>query len=181
MTVLDFVSNYEQLTSPELKEKFLKSGLNVKSYLPVTQKIFLAETICKHSMWDKDEKCIEINSPVRSILTARAIISAYTGLTGTTDSWCDEYDALSRSGLMRAIMNQIPELELAEFHTIVDMTCRDAITNFTEPHNFISHKISELKEVLVRVFEPLVSTAKAYIEKADTSEADDADTTDVAE
>lgn len=85
MTVLDFVSNYEQLTNPELKEKFLSSNLKVKSYLPVTQKIFLAETICKHSMWDKDEKCIEINSPVRSILTARAIISAYTDLTGTTE------------------------------------------------------------------------------------------------
>ena len=46
MTVLDFVSNYEQLTNPELKEKFLSSNLKVKSYLPVTQKIFLAETIC---------------------------------------------------------------------------------------------------------------------------------------
>lgn len=180
MTVLDFVSNYEQLTNPELKEKFLSSNLKVKSYLPVTQKIFLAETICKHSMWDKDEKCIEINSPVRSILTARAIISAYTDLTGTTESWCDEYDSLSRSGLMRKIMNQISELELAEFHSIVNMTCGDAITNFTEPHNFISHKISELKEIFVRVFEPLVSTVKTHIEKADTSE-DNTDTTDVAE
>ncbi|MBD9274923.1 hypothetical protein [Clostridium sp.] len=180
MTVLDFVSNYEQLTSPELKEKFLKGNLNVKSYLPVTQKIFLAEKICDSSMWDKDKKYIEVNSPVRAILTARAIISAYTDLTGTTESWCDEYDALSRSGLMREIMSRIPELELAEFHSFLNMTYHDVITNFTEPHNFISHKVNELKEVLTRIFEPLVSRIKAYIDEADASE-DDADNADVAE
>lgn len=177
MTVLDFVSNYEQLTSPELKEKFLKGNLNVKSYLPVTQKIFLAEKICDSSMWNKDKKYIEVNSPVRAILTARAIISAYTDLTGTTESWCDEYDALSRSGLMREIMNQIPELELAEFHSFLDMTYRDVIANFTEPHNFISHKVNELKEVLTRIFEPLVSRMKAYIDETEASE----DNADVAE
>ena len=81
---------------------------------------------------------------------------------------------------MRKIMNQISELELAEFHSIVNMTCCDATTNFTEPHNFISHKISELKEIFVRVFEPLVSTVKTHIEKTDASE-DNTDTTDVTE
>ena len=82
MTVLDFVSNYEQLTNPELKEKFLSSNLKVKSYLPVTQKIFLAETICKHSMWDKDEKCIEINSPVRFYLSlSRLLLTPYESVS----------------------------------------------------------------------------------------------------
>ena len=57
------------------------------------------------------------------------IISLYTDIEYQPDKSLEMYDALSKNGLMVLLLSSIPETELSEFMSLVDMCVNDIYEN----------------------------------------------------
>ena len=155
ITVENLVKLYDNDKSADKKNFY--SQLKVEDYVSYAIKIEIArkiyETTC---MRDGD---IVMNSPMKYLLYCRSIVSLYTNIKfadnvdGADDEslglmMLTEFDALNSRGLFEKIFAKIPEKELVEFNTVLDMVSNDAMTNKYEPHAYFSDLINKLSNVI---------------------------------
>jgi len=168
MTVKQFVNNYSELKTKQSQEKYIKENLKIREYIPFNLKSVLAKNIVDCSSFDKD-KNLKLSSPTRYLLYIRTIITQYTNLTENTEysPFLDEYDSLASTGLLDLITKKIPEKELTEFKTIVDMILNDTITQYTSPQIFVSEQIQRFISLISQISEPLITQISNALEKFD--------------
>lgn len=162
ITVKEFVAGYNKCTTESDKDIYIKNNLVVGKYLPYNMKTVLAENIVKCSSFDNDGNFSPISTS-RYLLFVRTIVSNYTNLiqNGEYDNpkyegtYLEEYDALASSGLVEKIYSLIPEREIGEFKTIVDMTLEDMVVANTSVQTYINKQFKRASDLFKATFAPL--------------------------
>ena len=187
MKILEFVDRYNRCETEELKDRFLKEKLEVKSYLPILTKDTLATKLVDISTYEyenylaEDETLkrrktgrIKLNSVVQYILFCRIVIENYTNLKAETDGFFEEYDALKQSGLLNKLMlstantpTLLPMDDIEEFREIVNMKQNDALRNETVPDNYISNQIERITTITGITVRPILEKISAELENMD--------------
>lgn len=173
ITIEQFVKEYFERKSTQLQEKYIKEKLEIKQYLPYNLKVGFARNIVNCSSFDKN-KNLKLSSTLRYLFYIRTVITEYTNLTENkkNSSFLDEYDALASTGLLEVIISKIPEKEINEFKTVVDMVLDDTITQFTSPQIFVSDQIQRVMTIISKISEPLIASAVKSFESIDGKDAE---------
>ena len=146
--VKDLIKKYESLDSDATKAKYLSSVLKIKNYVEFNIKRVIANQIIQQSCFDKNGN-IHIDSTYKYYLYIISIFTLYTNIEFEKNDSYDDYDSLNRNQLIEKIINMIPENEIEEYRTIVQVTYDDCLEN----NNFIK---SIIKDTLIQ-FWPTVS------------------------
>ena len=156
ITVENLVKLYKEDKTADKKNFY--SQLKVGGYVPYMQKAQIAQKIF-------DATCMEdgrivLNSPIRYLMYCRTVLDLYTNIKLSEKNpevddddtiglvMMAEFDALNSLGLIEAIFAKIPERELNEFNTVLDMVSNDAMTNKTGVYGFFSDIVNRLIAVL---------------------------------
>lgn len=172
--IVDFVNGYNKCTKDEFKKRYVDEKLKVISYLPFNNKLELCNRIVNSTSFKTDvltnNKQIHISSTTRYFLYCRAIIETYTNLGNNSDdtNWLEEYDLLASSGVLDVIISskdsKIPERELIEFKSLLDMTYSDFLTNNYETHAFVSNQFDKFSIIANGLLSPLVDKLQSKLE-----------------
>lgn len=187
MTILEFVDRYNKCKTEELKDRFLKEKLEVKSYLPILMKDSLATKLVDISTYEyenylaEDETIkrrktgrIKLNSVTQYILFCRIVIENYTNLKVETNGFFEEYDALKQSGLLDKLMFPtekapaiLPRDDIEELRSIIKMKQDDILTNEVEPGNYISNQIERITTITGITIKPILDKISDELENMD--------------
>jgi hypothetical protein len=187
MTILEFVDRYNRCETEQLKDRFLKEKLEVKSYLPILTKDTLATKLVDSSTYEyenylaEDETLkrrktgrIRLNSVAQYILFCRIVIENYTNLKVETDGFFEEYDVLKQSGLLNKLMFPtekapaiLPIDDIEELRSIIKMKQDDILTNEVEPGNYISNQIERITTITGVTVKPILEKISDELENID--------------
>lgn len=165
--IKDFVDEYNNKVGEKFKESYLKDTIKITPYLSFTTKTTFAKSIVWATTFryvddmDKetgevrmDEKTgkpkriktddLEFNTPAQALFFTRCVIENYTNLVGG-DEFYKDYDLLVSSGALKDILVLIPESELTEFKSIVDMTLKDLLDNYSNQNSYIYKQLQQKK------------------------------------
>lgn len=158
----DFVEQYTKVATDSLKKRYIEEKLKVVPYVPYLTKVTLAEKIVKQSSYEKDEngeiikpERIRVNSALRYVLYVTTIVKIYTNIELNNAEMATEFDMLNKAGLIEVIFKAIPEKEIVEFKTVLDMALEDFWRNEYDVHAFISNQVTRVTEVAKVFLEPL--------------------------
>lgn len=184
ITIKEFVGGYTKCASAQLQERFLKEKLVITPYVPFLTKDALAGKLVdistyKYEDYTKEDgtagrrktDVVKVNSVIQYLLFCRLIIENYTNLTVETEGFFEEYDLLKSSGLLDRLMvstetraSLIPMDEIAEVRAIIDMRVKDAFTNYSEIHNFISSQVERFGTLANITLKPILDNIEDTLE-----------------
>lgn len=180
MKILEFVKGYTTATTEKAKESYFKKNVNIKTYLPILNKITVAERIAdvvcfeheKYTTESGEEKSrstmnVQVNTPVQYLLTCRAIVESYTDLEIEDTSFYKEFDALQENGVMDKILRTIPNDELKNFEAIVNMKREDILYNHGTVKGFISDKVERIAMISSTVLKPAMDKIATELQNMD--------------
>ena len=127
---MDYVKVITQFKATKDKEAFAKKHITTE-YVPYAEKLTEALEISKRGthIVVNEKEIYKKNSPTIRYLSMIRIISLYTDIEYQPDKSLEMYDALSKNGLMVLLLSSIPETELSEFMSLVDMCVNDIYEN----------------------------------------------------
>lgn len=180
MKILEFVNGYKEITTDKAKENYFKKNVNIKTYLPILNKITIAERIAdvvcfeyeKYITESGEEKSrstmnVQVNTPVLYLLICRAIVENYTDLEIEDTSFYKEFDALQENGIMDKILCTIPNDELKNFEAIVNMKREDILYNHGTVKGFISDKVERIAMISSTVLKPAMEKIATELQNMD--------------
>ena len=183
VAIKDFVKGYENCVDIA-KKRYISEKLEVINYLPISRKDAIAIVIANRTMF-KQEKYINdngeekirrsdefyINSFNQYLLFCKEVIEEYTNLVFEEVNFMNEYDLLKKSGLLDTLMigtdkeaPLIPISEISELKTIIDMHKSDVMTNYYEPHAYVSRQVERFGTLLNTFAEPLINVVKEKLD-----------------
>lgn len=176
----DFIKDFSANAAGDLKDKFFTDNLEIKSYLPFITKNVIAAKIADISTYEFEDYVdengeiqrrktgkINVNSSVQYLLFCRSVIENYTNLEIETEGFYEEYDALNQTGALEKIMQAIPEKELSELKSLVDMKQKDVLFNEPSPQAFVSNQIEKIAALGASVLRPYADKALSAIANID--------------
>lgn len=180
MKILEFVNGYKEITTDKTKENYFKKNVNIKTYLPILNKITIAERIAdvvcfeheKYNTESGEEKSrstmnVQVNTPVQYLLTCRAIVENYTDLEIEDTSFYKEFDLLQENGIMDKILCTIPNDELKNFEAIVNMKREDILYNHGTVKGFISDKVERIAMISSTVLKSAMEKIATELQNMD--------------
>lgn len=160
-TVKKFVEEYDKLTT-EVHRKSYIDKIKILPYLSYALKQISANKIIKTTSTDENGN-INVRSAMRKIFYVYTIIETYTDIKMSAKNVLDEYDLLNERGIIKEIFKRIPDDEIEEFKTILDMEFNDFMTNYYEPHAFAERNIAKIingiKDIIPKV-QPILDKVK---------------------
>ena len=168
MKILEFVNGYKEITTDKAKENYFKKNVNIKTYLPILNKITIAERIAdvvcfeyeKYITESGEEKSrstmnVQVNTPVQYLLEIE------------DTSFYKEFDALQENGIMDKILCTIPNDELKNFEAIVNMKREDILYNHGTVKGFISDKVERIAMISSTVLKPAMEKIATELQNMD--------------
>ena len=171
-TVKEFCKTYSSSKTDEVKETLAKSIVGAR-YVPYEMKVTICENIVSITYYQTVEqngiksKKLYINSPAKRMLFGLHLVKEYTMLEVDFKNSLEEFNLLSKSGLLPLIIGMIPELEFKEFNSILDMVANDVMCNEYELHAFISNQVERFGELIGNVAKPLFERLSNALENID--------------
>ena len=156
---MDYIKVVAQYRTSKDKESFVKKHIK-RYYVPYTEKLTEAIESSKRSTHIVvDEKEIyKKNTPMTRFLSMARIIALYTDIECEQDQVINMYDSLSKEGLMVQVLSSIPETEIGEFMSLVDMCVSDIYENEREISSILENKMEAISIVLSQVFSVFENT-----------------------
>lgn len=139
LDLIKFAVEYKKIKTKELKNKFLRDNLQIRSYVPFLDKIHTCENLVRTTMQEIDDgviKGFKANTPVQYIIYNLNIINIYTNLIIDFNNSSTTFDFLNETGLLGRILEMIPEKETREFAMVKDMVQEDFLANKWNIYNF---------------------------------------------
>ncbi len=176
ITAKELCDGYSKCATDNLKDKFFRDNFKLRTeYIPYTEKIGIAEAIMKTCCHLKDENgensyYVKVSSPFKYLSTVRQIVIRYTNIIFNdlaNKSFINEYDMLMSCGLLDKVLASIPQRELQEFNSICNMVYDDIMTNYYEPHGFITNNLSRITSVLNKTSTPLFNSLSKKVSNMD--------------
>ena len=186
MTVKEICTEYSKLGNETLKKQCLNK-IKITPYVPVLRKDALADIIARRTVFEYENyiaedgttktrltENVKVNTFIGYILFCRTVIEEYTNLEIDKEHFDTDYDALKTSGLLNILMGGensiIPEEEIAELRTIIEMKKNDLLTTESSIDVFVKRQVDRFKDLGESTLTPLVD---AVSKKLDSSSDDD--------
>ena len=153
MTVEEFVTNYN-------KTKNIEKHIT-KTYLPYVEKIALCDKILKFTCYEeisKDKKIFKINTPLRQSIFLLSMVDQYTDIDINWQNPLNDFDELSETKLLGEIIKAIPESEITQFSSLLDMCLDDLMTNTRDLISWIESKGESLGMALNAILEVVMNS-----------------------
>ena len=161
---MDYIKVVAQYKTSKDKENFARKRIK-KTYIPYVEKLAEANRIantCTHFILNSGEENEKIiykkNTPMMRFLSMTSIITMYTDIECDQDKVVAMYDALSEDGLMVQLLSSIPETEVSEFMSLVDMCVNDIYENERELSTIIESKLEAINLVVSQIFSTFEET-----------------------
>lgn len=167
MKIKKIVEEYNKIATDNLKSKYLKDNLHVKTYIPYLTKVTIADKLARVTTLDKESGNVKVNSSANYLLFCRMIIEQYTDLQIEIEGFYEEYDLLNESGILDKIMQEIPEKEIGEFKMLCDFSQKDLMTNMHENHAFISSQVDRFGQLIGITLKPVLDKISEQLENMD--------------
>ena len=117
---------------------------------------------------------VKVNTFIGYILFCRTVIEEYTNLEIDKEHFDTDYDLLKTSGLLNILMGGensiIPEEEIAELRTIIEMKKNDLLTTESSIDVFVKRQVDRFKDLGESTLTPLATVVK---EKLDSLSEED--------
>ena len=186
MTVKELCEKYKKLSNDVLKENLLKT-VKITPYVPVLRKNALADIIARRTVFEYENYVAEdgttksrstgnvkVNTFIGYIMFCRTVIEEYTDLEIDKEHFDTDYDALKTSGLLNVLIggdnSLIPEEEIAELRTIIEMKKNDLLATESSIDVFVKRQIDRFKALGEATLTPLANVVK---EKLDSLSEED--------
>lgn len=155
ITIKKFVEEYSNRATEKLQEQYIKDTLEIIPYIPYVRKMTLAEQIVNMTSFDKTTGKLEIDSNVRVLFMFRVFIAEYTNLEFESEGYFEEYDLLKQSGAYNKVMEMLPDEDLSEFNSIINLTLADLIRNTTSTQAFVEKQLNKILNVVTEASDQL--------------------------
>ena len=139
------------------KEAYVKKHMK-RLYVPYTEKMAEAKKISELATHVEinGRKVYKKDTPLQYFLTTMRIIALYTDVTGAQDGFeMAMYDAIVSSDAITSIFSCIPESEITQFKTMIDMYISDIYENERDLVSYIETKIEAINLTSNQIFEAL--------------------------
>lgn len=138
--VKDFVNRYSKFNTTTAKESYLKTAVKFVDYMNFEVVEVLCDQILAASCYDKNGN-VKVNTCKKYLMYIYTIFNNYTNITVHPDKWTEEFNLLSKAGLVEAVCQLMPENLITTLDSILKMKTDDMMTNYYEPHAFISNQV----------------------------------------
>ena len=149
MKITKFIDTYKLMKLDSQKKDYIAKRLQ-KKYIPFSEKCFWCERIVEASSYDS-EKHYHLNSANKYILYVTTLINLYTDIDiiygGEESNMMEVYDLLCEYGFLDDLLSCIPEREVKEISTILEMKSNDAYEN-DRSINGIFDRIKDISTVV---------------------------------
>lgn len=155
MNCKEFVTKFNMAKD---KENFAKKHI-IHSYIPYAEKLAEAKKIAELSthITIGDKVIYKKNTPIQYFLKITRLIIRYTDVEFSEDINKD-YDILAEKGVLDVLLSQIPESEIAQFTTLVEMCVADIYENERDISSFFETKFESLGLTINQMFNSFKET-----------------------
>lgn len=161
------VDEYNKRSSEKLQDDYLKSKIKVIDYVDYSMKNFIAEKIINGSCFSNG--IVNINSCNKYMLYIYALLKYWTNLDIKEDRLVFYYDLLNKNNMIEKILAIIPEKEITEFSTILEMKQDDLLLNECNTSILLNKNIKNYLPRFMAAIEILLSSIGEVIGQVDVS------------
>ena len=156
---MEYTKFVQQYKVSKDKEAFVKKHIT-KTYVPYVEKISKASGIalgCTHAVKDHPE-LYKKDTPSQYFATIMRLVEMYTDITYADADVVKAFDAMAELGIIDVILSSIPENEVTQFRSIVDMCVSDIYENERDITALLDNKFSALQLAVNTLLESLQTT-----------------------
>ena len=132
-------------------------------YVPYETKANVAKAIVETCYWHRVElpdgtktTRFYVDSVGKYMLSQMSMIDLYTDIERNKENMLGDYNKLDSFGIFDTLSSDIDKEEIDEYYKVIQMTCDDAITNYYEPHAFISSQVERFGTLIGAVLGPVL-------------------------
>lgn len=170
MKVKEFIKNYK------IADKIRDGGINyikehmVKSYVPYIEKMSICQMLINSCWYRTDQNTgnrrLVVNSPNLRLIYLMSLVRQYTDIQLQFEGTkiVEDYDDLRRTGILGVILHQIPNSQIDQFNSVLQMAKQDLFKNEYEIGAYIRNRIDDAMMILKELVVPALESAGISIE-----------------
>ena len=159
-----FIASFKLKRSDEEKLEMLQERVK-NEYIPYEKKADVAKAIVDVCYWktEKDSfgnehKILHIDSVGKYMLICMSLIDLFTDIERSKgeNKMLEEFNAINSNHIFDMLLQVIDPRELKEFNMVLDLTCKDLMTNEYENHVFIKSQIERFGSLIGTSLAPIL-------------------------
>ena len=167
--VKDFVDRYVKFNTTTAKETYLKTAVKFVDYINFEIVEVLCDQILANSCIDKNGN-VKVDTCKKYLMYIYVIFDQYTNITVHSDKWLEEFNLLSKAGLVEAVCQLMPESLITTLDSVLKMKTDDMMTNYYEPHAFISNQVIKYVPMIHGVIDRFLNGVEKISKEVDWGE-----------
>ena len=167
--VKDFVDRYVKFNTTTAKESYLKTAVKFVDYMNFEIVEVLCDQILANSCIDKNGN-VKVDTCKKYLMYIYTIFDQYTNITVHSDKWLEEFNLLSKAGLVEAVCQLMPENLITTLDSVLKMKTDDMMTNYYEPHAFISNQVIKYVPMIHGVIDKFLGGIEKISKEVDWNE-----------
>ena len=151
----------EQFKTLKNKEDLVRRHIKTY-YVPYVEKLSNAIDIAKNTTHVEisGKQIYKKNTPSQYFFTIMRIIVLYTDIEFSNDEYIAAYDELNKNEIISMIFDNIPEKEITEFKTLVEMCVNDTYENERDISSLLENKLEAVNMVIGQIQEAFTDVLK---------------------
>ncbi len=154
--VMSFVNKYSKFNTEMAKETYLKTSVKFVDYMNFEAVQVLCDQILANSYYDKNGN-IKVDTCKKYLMYIYVIFDQYTNITVHSNKWLEEFNNLNKYGLVEAVCQLMPESLITTLDSVLKMKTDDLMTNYYEPHAFISNQVLKYAPMIHSVIDKFLT------------------------
>lgn len=167
--IKDFVNKYSKFNTATAKETYLKTAVKFVDYMNFEIVEVLCDQILANSCMDKNGN-VKVDTCKKYLMYIYTIFDQYTNITVHSDKWLEEFNLLSKAGLVEAVCQLMPENLITTLDSVLKMRTDDMMTNYYEPHAFISNQVLKYAPMIHGVIDKFLNGVEKISKEVDWNE-----------
>lgn len=166
ITVKEFVKALTNRSSDDARRVYLEGTLAVKDYERYEVVCAICDQIIASSYFTTDGQ-FKVDSCKKYLMYVSALLNTYTNIRFDESDALGDFNLLQRYGLVDAIINYIPDAQVAMFDSVLNMKSNDLMTNYYEPHAFVREQVIKFAPLIHGWIDSFLSMAEDVIKEID--------------